>query len=158
MSEECTPCNQWTTNFQLGLHVCENIGEKIRLLTLLPETFSKNSILKSFFGVAMYMLDEARKLKFRKGVHHFPDPYCGHPLNDEAIRVAIEYYLNDDLDCSRQSPNKNDVVNVYENNEKVKKVKPFLTRSINEIYHVFQEKNPTIHIHMKSKFSSLRPK
>lgn len=121
IDEGCTPCKQWITNFQLGLYGCENKIEKFRLLTLLPEVFSKKYTLSQFSGVTKYMLDETRKSQFRKGLYQLPDPYCGHPLNEEATKIALEYYLNDDLDCSWQSLNKNDVLNVYENEEKVKK-------------------------------------
>ena len=33
-------------------------------------------------------------------------------MKTEVIELVERYYLDDDLDCSRQSPNKNDVMNV----------------------------------------------
>ena len=49
----------------------------------------------------------------------------------------MEYYLNDDFNCSRQSPNKCDIVTIKVNNKK-DKVKHFRTRSLKETYKVFK--------------------
>ena len=35
----------------------------------------------------------------------------------------MEYYINDDFNCSRQSPNKSDVITVKINDKKGKKIK-----------------------------------
>lgn len=65
--------------------------------------------------------------------------------------------MDDDLDCTRQSPNKNDTISVSMNGVKTDKVKRFATRSINEIYKIFHKNHPDIQI-SRSKFYELKPK
>ena len=68
----------------------------------------------------------------------------------------MEYYINDDFTCSRQSPNKSDVITVKINDKK-KKVKRFLTRSLKATYKAFKNNYPELRID-KSKFYNLQPK
>lgn len=91
------------------------------------------------------------------GIYYEPDKYNGHPIDTKTKDIVMEYFLNDDFNCSRQSPNKSDVITVMENGKKVKKVKRFLTRSMKEVYVLMKEENPGIKI-SKSKFYSMRPK
>ena len=69
----------------------------------------------------------------------------------------MEYYINDDFNCSRLSPNKSDVITVNINDKKEKKVKRFLTQSLKATYKAFKNDYPELRI-VKSKFYSLRPK
>lgn len=141
----------------MALRNCEKYLEKIRLLTIVPDIFSKTEILSMFPEITIYMVDESRKLKIEKGVFKPCDSYLGHPMSEDDVKIDQEYFLNDDLDCSRQSLNKKDVRIVNENGLKINKVKRFLTRSMQEIYHIFQEKNTNFKI-SKAKFYMLRPK
>lgn len=150
-------CEPWEAKFRLALQNCKSKSENIRLLTVVPDTYSKNDIVSTFPEVTMYMVNEARKIEKEKGVYHSPDLYSGHSVSEADVKLAMEYYLNDDLDCSRQSPNKSDVINVYENGEKIKKAKRFLTRSVYEIFQLFQNQHPEAKIG-RTKFYSLRPK
>ena len=65
------------------------------------------------------MIRKARKIVKDKGNYSSPDPYLGHPIDENIQKVVLEYYLNDDSNCSAQSPNKNDTINVDENGEKM---------------------------------------
>lgn len=154
---DCTACDQWIDKLKLALKNCETYSEKIRLLTIVPDIFSKTEVLSMFPEITIYMIDESRKLKIEKGVFKPRDPYLGHPMSEDDVKIVQEYFLNDDLDFSRQSPNKKDVRIVNENGIKINKVKRFLTRSMQEIYHIFREKNPNFKI-SKAKFYMLRPK
>ena len=71
-------------------------------------------------------------------------------MKTEVIELVERYYLDDDLDCSRRSHNKNDVINVKINGVIEQKIKCFLTRSIKEICDLI-----TI---SRSKIYQLRPK
>ena len=66
----------------------------------------------------------------------------------------MEYYINDDFNRSRQSPNKSDVITVKINDKKEKKVKRFLTRSLKATYKAFKNDYSELRIG-KSKFYSL---
>ena len=77
-----------------------------------------------------------------KSLYEKIDPYAGNPVKTEVIELVERYYLDDDLDCSRQSPNKNDVMNVKINGVIEKKIKRFLIRSIKEICDIIMKQNP----------------
>ena len=83
--------------------------------------------------------------------------YTGHPIDERAEKIVIEYYINDDFNCSRQSPNKSDVITVKINDKNEKNVKRFLTRSLKATYETFKNDYPELRVG-KSKFYSLRPK
>lgn len=103
------------------------------------------------------MVRASRKLTESKDIYGMPDLYSGNPIKDDIIELVQRYYLDDDLDCTRQSPNKNDVMNVKIDGVKEKKIKRFLTRSIKEVYDLLKEQNPKVSI-SRSKFYQLRPK
>ncbi|CAH0546996.1 unnamed protein product [Brassicogethes aeneus] len=153
---DCGFCVNWTESFNRSLENCSSTQE--RLLTTIPlNSLSRSDMLIRFPSVTEYMIREAKKVVKEKGVYHNPDPYCGHHIDQTSINIAQEYYLNDDLDCSRQSPNKNDVKKIVENGVEMKKVKSFMTRSIKETYQIFKENNPGVKMGI-SKFYTLRPK
>ena len=139
--KDCNRCEQWTSNFREAIYNCRSKSEKIRL-TILPKELTKQCIFTKFPGMTLHIIDQARKLKLEEGVYQIPDPYNGNPIRKDEIQKALEYYLNDDLDCSRQSPKTSDVISVNECGQKMKKVKRFMTRSIGETYHTFRENNP----------------
>ena len=93
----------------------------------------------------------------RNGVYSEPEAYTGHPIDERTEKIVIEYYINDDFNCSRQSANKSDVITVKINDNKEKKVKCFLTRSLKATYETLINDYPELRIG-KSKFYSLRPK
>lgn len=141
IEETCIQCGHWITKFNSAFNNCTSMAEKIRLLSILPEQYPKADILVDIPGTTKYMIDQARKITAATGVYQSPDPYSGHELSNEIIELVQEYYLNDVLDCSRQSPYKSDVKTVLVNGEKVKKVKRYLTRSIQEIFHTFSKQH-----------------
>lgn len=76
------------------------------------------------------------------GVWASPDPYQGHALNENDVALALTYYTSDAKDCSRQSPNKKDVVRLFIDGQEVFVTKRFMTRSIRETYKEFKAVNP----------------
>src|SRR5258705_694993 len=154
---DCETCDQWEDNVQNAISAAATKPEKIRLLTLIPQKITKETVLTKFTGVTTFMVDKARKLVKEGGVWCQPDPYVGHKGSDEDIRRARDYYLEDHLDCSRQSPNKKDMVGVLECGKRIKKVKRYMTRTIQETYRMFKDSYPDILVG-HSKFYSLRPK
>ena len=112
---ECKICDEWNENLSLVLEN-ENLSfiEKVRLMTVIPSSLSSNYILLHIRGTTdyRYMIRASQKLVESKGLYEKPDPYSGNPVKTEVIELVERYYLDDDLDYSRQSPNKNDVMNV----------------------------------------------
>lgn len=155
---DCKRCDEWNRNFNSVIsNVTIPYSEKIKILTLLPSSMSKNDIEKNIPSVTSHMIKMSRKNFKSKGLFSTPDPYCGHALSEDTVNLVQKYYLEDDLDCSIQSPNKNDVVSVKINGVIEKKVKRFLTRSIKSMYCIFKEQNPNVSI-SRTKFYELRPK
>lgn len=155
---ECNMCEKWIAAFKTSLENCKTTSEKIRLLTAAPiHALSKEDIMSKFPMVTNYMITQARILSLQKGNYAIPDIFSGHPVPETTLNVAMQYYLDDDFNCSRQSPNKKDTRNVIENGVSVKKVKRFMTRTIKETYQLFKENNPDLKLGL-TKFYSLKPK
>ena len=72
------------------------------------------------------MIERAKSLAQEKGVYSESEAYTGHPIDERTKQIVIEYYINDDFNCLRQSPNKSDVITIKINDKKEKKVKRFL--------------------------------
>ena len=126
---DCFDCNDWLCNIRKALNNCEYI-EKIQLLTLLPENFSKREVQDKLPCVRIYMTGKSQKIKKGKGVYSQADPYNGYSLSTEALNVALSYCLEDSKGCSKTSPNK--IYVIFIKDDKAKKVKCFMTRSIKE--------------------------
>ena len=155
---DCDLCTSWVPSFNSALENCESTSDKIRLLSAAPiNELSQNEIVAMFPKISHYMLKQAKSLVKEKGKYSKPDMYPGHPIDEDVLETAQEYYLNAYLDCTSQSPNKNDTRIVYDNGVKVKKVKRFMTRSIKETYKLFCEDHPDMRMG-HSKVYSLRPK
>ena len=156
-NSKCETCDEWFENIKTALTNCSSFPEKVRLLSVIPATFSKNYLLSILPNITMYMIDQARLLANNGNVYKEPEKYIGHRLSNEVISQVMNYYTEDDFDCSRQSANKKDTISITELGVKTKKVKRFLTRSMKEMYKLFREQNPEMDIG-KSKFYELRPK
>ena len=92
-------------------------------LHLLPSSLTKNEISSLFLDITMYMIEREKNLAQEKGVYTEPEAYTGHPIDERTEKIVMEYYINEDFNCSIQSPNKNDVITVKINDKKEKKVK-----------------------------------
>ncbi|KAG0421202.1 hypothetical protein HPB47_002901 [Ixodes persulcatus] len=95
-----------------------SLRERCQLLTLLPSTLTKNEVQKMIPQASMYLISKSRKLKENHGVWYEPDPYTRCKVSPENVSAALEYFTKDELQCSRQSPNKKDVISVMLNGEK----------------------------------------
>ena len=103
-------CTEWIQNLGLALQKCSTVSEKIKILTLLPSSLTRNEISSLFPDITIYMIEWAKNLAQEKGVYSEPEAYTGHPIDERAEKIVMEYYINDDFNCS--SPNKSDVITV----------------------------------------------
>lgn len=154
---ECEKCSHLLDNIREAYQRCRSQQEKCQLLTLLPEEMSKKEVMRAVPGVTKYVIDKSRRLRASQGVWAIPDAYAGHPLSDSDVSTALRYYMEDEMDCSVQSPNKKDVIHVVKDGRREAVVKRFMTRSIRETYSLFKANNPEIKLGM-TKFYRLRPK
>ncbi|KAH7964923.1 hypothetical protein HPB49_002558 [Dermacentor silvarum] len=105
----------------------------------------------------MYQIKKSRKNKENHGVWYRPDPFTRYKVSPECASAAREYYTKDELECSRQSPNRKDVLSVTIDGEKVLVIKRFVTRSITEAFHLYKDDHPDSGLGL-SKFYTLRPR
>ena len=59
---ECKLCFHWLRNMQTALASESSCTEKIHLLSLLPDSFTKNQILLNL-DVTKYLVDKSREIK-----------------------------------------------------------------------------------------------
>ena len=76
-------------------------SEKITLMTLAPESWSRQQVSK-YFGVSEYVVWEARSLKEKKGIISVPDKRIGRGLSEEVINSVKAFYEDDEF--SRMMP------------------------------------------------------
>ena len=126
-------------------------SEKIRLLTISPVSWGRNTIA-NFFNCSEHQARAAIKLRFTDGVLAYPASLRGNqPVDPDVIEKVVSFYRNDSI--SRPSANRKDVVSI--NGKPTNK--RFMQMTILEAYCLFSVENPSLKIG-KSKFYELRPK
>lgn len=90
------------------------------------------------------------------GVWAYPDACAGHSIREDDIAAALRFYLDDELDCSVQSLNK-DVVQSLINSVREAKGRRFTTKLVRETYTQFRRPYPHIKI-VPTKSYALQPK
>ncbi|KAM7287677.1 uncharacterized protein ISCGN_031368 [Ixodes scapularis] len=156
--DPCSSCSDWVSNLRAAYVKSASQLERYRLLTLFPSNLKKKDIPKAIPEVTKHALDQSRKLKKKWGsgrhLTHTKDMLSTKTMS---LLIALTYYTSDAKDCSRQSPNKKDVVRLFIDGQEVFVTKRFMTRSIRETYKEFKAANPESKMGL-TKFYSLRPK
>ena len=80
----CNDCNVLMRQVKEKLDKCHTREERIQLLTLIPEHWSRERAV-SFFNVTEYMVRTARNVKKEKGILGIPDSIHRHGLSDELL-------------------------------------------------------------------------
>lgn len=129
--------------------------DKVRLLTLLPETQFISTYVK-FFGCTRPMLERARKIVEKNGIYgqDITETRGRSSLPDSSVDLVKQFYLKESI--VRELPGMKDTVSVKVNGKREKRQKKLLTLTINEIFEEFKKENPTVSISL-SKFFQLRP-
>ena len=69
-----------------------SLQEKIKLLTIVPETWSRKKVA-DYFGVTDHVVRRSRQLKKDKGILEDPDPNKGgRSLSDDIKQRVIAFY------------------------------------------------------------------
>lgn len=136
---------------------CEisNKEEKIKIISLLPSSWSRNKISIEF-NVSERLVKLARDLAKKQGI--MPDltkRNSGKVLSLDTIKIVTEFYLCEEN--SRICPGKKDYVAVRIDGKSEHKQKQLLLCNLNELFVKFKETYPDIKIG-RSKFCELRPK
>ena len=121
-SPECSKCSdldRLTVLLKEKLKM-SSTQEKVKILTLAPETWSISKTCNEF-DVSEYLVKKARKLKNPKEILAEREKKTGNVLSDETKLKVLEIFESDEF--SRMCPGKNDCVSIKINAEKIKKQK-----------------------------------
>lgn len=135
-------------------HETKNQSEKIRILTVLPKSWSQRKIA-SEFGTTRHTAAVAKKLVEEKGVLSDPNPKKGCRIEADIVKKVEEFYLSEEI--SRIMPGKKDTISVFVDGSRKAIQKHLILCNLKEAYAQFKEKNPAAKIGF-SKFAELRPK
>lgn len=83
----------------------------------MPESAAASEIARRIPEASRYILAKSKQHCERFGVWERPEPYHGAGISEDIVRSATLYNTDDDLDCSRQSPNKKDAVKIMRDGE-----------------------------------------
>lgn len=129
-------------------------NEKLKLLTLAPQSWSIDTVVKEF-GVTHYLAKKARNLKKTKGLLADPERKLGHGLPDDEVKLIEDFYQDDEF--SRQCPGQKDYVLIRTEQGKIHTQKRMLLVNLKELYIEFKKRYESIKVGF-SKFCSLRPR
>ena len=135
-------------------HSTESRSEKITVLTIFAQTWSRRKIM-SKFGCSQRMATQAKHLSFEKGILATPNPKTGKKL-PENVTAAVEMFYRQD-DISRVMPGKKDCLSILRDGNKTLFQKRLVLGNLKEIYQTFKSQHPSMKISF-SKFAMLRPK
>lgn len=131
-----------------------NKGEKIKILSILPRSWSAYRIHKEF-KVSMYLSRLVKKLVDEKGILCGPNKRIAtHVIDPATVKAVKDFYLDEDV--SHTCPGKRDYVIVNENNEKIHEQRRLLLMNLDEAYALFKQQYSDLKIGF-STFASLRP-
>ena len=106
--------------------------EKIKLLTIVPETWSRMKEA-DYFGITDHVVRRSRQLKKDKGILEDPDPNKGgRSLSNDIKQCVIGFYESEE--CSRIYPGKKAFVVVRDGDVKPHKQKQLLLLNLHELY------------------------
>eukprot|EP00731_Ephydatia_muelleri_P034712 Em0073g9a len=130
-------------------------SERIKILTVLPKSWSKRKIAKEF-GVSRYLARRAKKLVAEKGILSSPNPKGGRALPVEIEEEVHTFFWSDSI--SRTMPGKKDFLSVKgADGKRVHRQKRLVLCNLKEAYREFKLCHPDMKIGF-TKFSLLRPK
>ncbi|KAL5515128.1 hypothetical protein EMCRGX_G000252 [Ephydatia muelleri] len=130
-------------------------SERIKILTVLPKSWSKRKIAKEF-GVSRYLARRAKKLVAEKGILSSPNPEGGRALPVEIEEEVHTFFWSDSI--SRTMPGKKDFLSVKgADGKRVHRQKRLVLCNLKEAYREFKLCHPDMKIGF-TKFSLLRPK
>lgn len=158
-SDDETPCLQHCQDFDRLIFLLKekcsmaSRQEQIKLLTLIPESWSINKTIDEF-NVTEHVVRRSRELKKQKGILADPNPKKGKLLDSDITKEVISFYQLDEY--SRICPGKKEFVSVKCEGGRVQKQKRLLLLNLKELHQQFvRSTGKSIGF---SKFCELRPK
>lgn len=137
------------------LGTASNRNEKIKILSVLPESWTANTIAEEF-QVSWHMAKQTKILVEKYGIFCGTERKLGSRRLDETTFDLVQnFYLSDEI--SRNCPGLRDYVIVNEKNGKTTKQRRLVLMNLKEAYVLFKEQHTNIKIGF-SKFAELRPR
>ncbi|KAL5500029.1 hypothetical protein EMCRGX_G006272 [Ephydatia muelleri] len=116
-------------------------SEKVRILTILPKSWSVRKIMKEF-GASNYMARQAKQLVQEKGILSSPNPKPGKTLSPTIEEHVVAVYLSDDV--SRMMPGRKDCVSfMTAEGKRESRQKRLLLCSLKEAYEHLKSLHPS---------------
>lgn len=130
-------------------------SEKIKILTILPQTWSIERIQQEFH-TSNHMARVAKRLASEKGILSDPNQKEGRKLSNETVSKVKLFYASDEI--SREMPGIKDCVSVRNKDGTIEKLqKRLILCNLREAYRKFKDSNTSTKIGF-SKFTQLRPR
>ena len=82
------------------LGICCTRAERIQLLSLIPEHWSRQKAVL-FFNVTEYMVRTARNVKKRKGTLGIPDSIHRHGISHQLLAIVKSFYEDEQISQMR---------------------------------------------------------
>lgn len=127
---------------------------KLRILTVVPKTWSANKISEEF-GCSWQFAKKAKELRVAKGIFADTTLKAGKPLPNSTVENVVNFYSSDEN--SRIMPGKKDVVSVKNEEGRCLKQKRLLLLDLKGLFRLHKETYPDFAVSF-SKFAQLRPK
>ena len=124
--------------------------EKIKLLTLAPESWSIQKVI-SKFNVTEYIVKKARALKKEHVILAEPKPKSGRALSKDVVDDCVKNFYCDDQ-YSRMCAGKKECLTVKVDGQKEKFQKCLLVLNVREIFLEFKKVNPFMHRFVSQNF------
>ncbi|XP_048845329.1 uncharacterized protein LOC125716737 isoform X3 [Brienomyrus brachyistius] len=154
--KECQGCkdlDRLLTLLKERVRSAPNHREKIKLLTLAPESWSQQQTAKEF-GVTIYLVKRAREHKKKEGILAEVAPKKGWALSEDIVQRIIAHYQDEEF--SRMCPGMKDCVSVKTDDGTVYKQKRLILVNLKELYLEYTKRHPDDDVGI-SKFCELRP-
>lgn len=137
-------CEDMINNIKTQFSKCSKTNDKIRILSILPCTWTSHRI-KETFNCSWNIAEKVTKLRQVSGIPLEPvikTRQCSLP--DQTIQLVKDMFRCEEI--SRIMPGKKDFVTIRENGTKSQVQKRLLLVTLNEAYQLFKEKFPDVKV------------
>ncbi|KAE8742419.1 hypothetical protein FOCC_FOCC012030, partial [Frankliniella occidentalis] len=148
--------NEFLTRLKEKYKQCTKSSERVRILSLLPSSWTQRRIMEEFGLTAHHLITVTNRLVAEQGILPSMKPRIGQSLGEDVLKKVQDFY-EDDEENVYILPGKGNSYSVKIGGEKVHMQKRMLLNTVSELHSLFLTKHPDVTISF-SKFASLRPK
>lgn len=145
-------CEEMINQLKEAFHKSEDYGFKIKILSVLPHSWSISKIQETF-NAPVSIVRRMKTLVNQQGLLPSRQPRVRQGLSVKVQEEILQFYHEN----SRMMPGKKDVISVKKDGVRTLVQKELLLMNLTELYSAFLEKYPDSQVSF-SKFADLRPK